>query len=146
MMLWAVGSRPLVASGVTAQKKFTSVEVEDLALGTIEMENGVLLQISSSMVATPEQPIVLEVYGEKGTAIYSDKPRPHVRFPGTRVKKVKPPYWGVHALQRSLMGFAKWVLDGTPYLTPAEAALPVLAVVEALYRSAETGKKETVEI
>jgi predicted dehydrogenase len=68
-----------------------------------------------------------------------------VRFVGIRAKKERPPFWGVHALQRSLAGFAQWVLDGRPYLTPAEAALPVLAVVEAMYRSAETAKREYVE-
>jgi hypothetical protein len=52
----------------------------------------------------------------------------------------------VHALQRSLEAFRAWVMDGRPYLTPAGEALPVLAAVEALYRSSQSGKKETITL
>jgi predicted dehydrogenase len=53
---------------------------------------------------------------------------------------------GLHALQRSLAGFAKWVLNDKPYLTPARETLPVLATVDGIYRSAKTGKRECIEI
>ena len=57
---------------------------------------------------------------------------------------MRPPGWGMHALQRSLEAFRAWVMEDQPYLTPAEEALPVLAAVDALYRSSESGKKETI--
>jgi len=144
--LWALGGKPTSAFGVISQKKFKDVEVEDLALGTIEMNNGALIQISSSMIANPEQAISIEVYGEIGTALYTDKPLPKVRFRGANLKKEKPPVWGIHALQRSLEAYRLWVMDNKPYLTPAREALPVLAAIEALYRSAKSGQKEQVEI
>jgi predicted dehydrogenase len=115
-------------------------------LGTIELENGALIQVSSSLVARPEQAVTLELYGEWGTALYSNRPVPHVRFRGRHVKRARPPVWGVHALQRSLEAFRAWVMDGRPYLTPAGEALPVLAAVEALYRSSQSGKKETITL
>ncbi len=145
LLLWALGSRPVTASGLTAQQKFKDVEVEDLALAAVELENGALVQLSSSMAATPEQALSLEVYGEHGTAVYSDRPFPRVRFRGVRVRPERPPVRGIHALQRSLEGFRAWVVDGRPYLTPAGSALPVLAAVEAIYRSAQSGKKEPVD-
>ncbi len=144
ILLWAMGSQAAAATGVTRQARFSQTEVEDLAMATIEMENGALLQMTSSMVAVPEQPILMEVYGEKGTAVYTDRPIPRLRFIGCGVKKEKPPIFGVHALQRSLEGFRAWVMDGVPYLAPAEAALPVLAAVEAIYRSAKSGSKEMI--
>jgi predicted dehydrogenase len=52
----------------------------------------------------------------------------------------------VHALQRSLEAFRAWVTEDRPFLTPAAEALPVLAAVEALYRSAQTGEKELVSL
>jgi predicted dehydrogenase len=52
----------------------------------------------------------------------------------------------VHALQRSLEAFRAWIQEDRPYLTPAAEALPVLAAVEALYRSARTGEKETISL
>jgi UDP-N-acetyl-2-amino-2-deoxyglucuronate dehydrogenase len=144
VLLWAIGSSPLRVQGITAQARFKEVEVEDLALGTIEFENGALAQMTSSMVALPEQALTLEVYGEKGTAIYTDRPWPQVRFRGVKVKKASPPVGGVHALARSLEGFRRWVVDGQPYLIPAREALTPLAVASALYRSAGSGFKEDV--
>jgi predicted dehydrogenase len=144
VLLWALDSPPRAAVGMTARPGFPQVEVETVALGTIELENGALIQVSSSMVARPEQAVTLELYGERGTALYSNRPLPHVRFRGLRVKRMRPPGWGVHALQRSLQAYRGWVMDGEPYLTPAEEALPVLAAVDALYRSSESGKGETI--
>jgi predicted dehydrogenase len=145
VVLWALGRRPVAASGHVAQRRFQQVQIEDLAQGTIELEDGALVQFSSSMVASPEQAMRIEVYGSQGTAIYRDRPLPHVRFRGARIKRARLPHWGVHALQRSLEGFRAWVTEGVPYLVPAREALPVLAVVEAVYRSARSGQSEPVE-
>jgi UDP-N-acetyl-2-amino-2-deoxyglucuronate dehydrogenase len=144
ILLWAMPGAPVHVSGMTAKAQFKEVEVEDLAMGTIEFEGDVLAQISSSMVAFPEQALTVEVYGEKGTALYTDRPFPQTRFRGTKVKRVKPPVRGIHALARSLEGFRRWIMEGQPYLVPASEALPPLAVVIALYRSAESGSKEPV--
>jgi UDP-N-acetyl-2-amino-2-deoxyglucuronate dehydrogenase len=146
VLLWALNSPPRIATGMCAQAGFPHVEVETVALGAIELENGALIQVSSSMVARPEQAVTLELYGERGTALYSGRPLPHVRFRGLRVKRARPPGRGLHALQRSLEAFRAWVLEGEPYLTPAEEALPVLAAVDALYRSCHSGNREIVMV
>jgi predicted dehydrogenase len=161
VILWAMqGNRPKTAMGYIAQRNFgranseqsttndrhsMEIDVEDLAQGMVEMESGALIQISSSMVASSEQPVRVEMYGEKGTAVYSSNPLPHVQFRNVAVKAQKPPYRGVHALQRSLEGFRAWIMEDTPYLIPAQEALPALAVVEGLYRSAATGKREEID-
>jgi predicted dehydrogenase len=144
ILLWALGDSPRTVTGFTAQRRFRDVEVEDVAQSTIETESGALLQVCSSMVASTEQALSIEVYGARGTALYSDRPLPHTKFRGVRVKRARPPHWGVHALQRGLEGFRAWVADGQPYLVPAIEALPTLAVVEAIYRSAQSGQKQTV--
>ena len=146
VLLWAMGSTPRAATGLTAKPGFPQVEVETVALGIVELESGVLIQVSSSMVARPEQAVALELYGERGTALYGNRPWPHARFRGLRVRRMRPPVRGVHALQRSLEAFRAWVVEGRPYLTPAVEALPVLAAVDALYRSAQSGKKETISL
>ena len=146
LLLWALDSSPRAATGLTAQPGFPGVEVETVALGTVELESGALIQVSSSMVARPEQAVTLELYGERGTALYSNQPWPHARFRGLRIRRARPPVRGVHALQRSLEAFRAWVVDDRPYLIPAAEALPVLATVEALYRSARSGKVETISL
>jgi predicted dehydrogenase len=69
-----------------------------------------------------------------------------VKFVGVKIRKERPSEWGLHALQRSLAGFANWILGDRPYLTPAHETLPVLAAVEAIYCSATTGRRENIEI
>jgi len=144
-VLWACGSRPVSAAGTTTRRVFKDVEVEDLAVGLIELENGALIDICSSMAAAKEGPVTIEVYGSRATALYSDRPLPHVRFSGARVKTQNVPVLGVHALQRSIEGFRRWINGGEPHLAAGGASLPVLAAVEAVYRSARSGKREKVE-
>ena len=146
IVLWALGGQPHTAMGYTTRRKFKQVEVEDLAHGQLEMQGGALIQISSSMVANPEQALTIELYGEDATAIYTDRPLPHVTFKGRRIKKTPPPILGLHALQRSLEGFRAWAMEGRPYLTPAREAIPALAVVEAIYHSAQSGCRESVQL
>lgn len=144
ILLWAMDSRPRRANGMIARRKFQGIEVEDLGMGSLELENGALVQVCSSMDATPEQALTIELYGENGTAVYTNRPYPRVRFLGVRVRPAHPPVWGLHALQRSLEAFRRWVVQGQPYLTPAAEALPALAAVLAIYRSAQSGKTEAV--
>lgn len=141
--LWALGEKPVSATGYTKSSGF-DVEVDTITHAIVETENETLISITSSMVASSEQPVTIEIYGEHGTALYKDKPLPAVRFKDVRIRKQRPPEWGVHALQRSLAGFAHWLLQGKPFLTPANEALTVLAAVEGIYRSAQSGKRETI--
>lgn len=142
--MWALAEAPRQAWGSTARLKFLQVEVEDLAQATLELASGALVEISTSMLSASEQPLSIEVYGEHGSAFYSDRPWPRVRFLGVRPPAAHLPVPGFHALQRSLEGFRRWVLDETPYLIPAQEALPVLAAVDAIYRSARSGCKEAI--
>jgi hypothetical protein len=56
------------------------------------------------------------------------------------------PFPGLFSLQRNIIGFVRWVRDDAPYDNHAARSLPALATVLALYRSAESGQKETIEL
>jgi UDP-N-acetyl-2-amino-2-deoxyglucuronate dehydrogenase len=142
--LWALGEHPVSAMGYTSTPGFC-VEVDTLAHGIIETSGGTLISVVSSMVTATEQKVTIEAYGERGTALYADRPFPHVKFIGVKIHKERPPERGVHALQRSLAGFAKWILDDKPFLTPAASTLSVLAAVDGIYRSANSGQKSKIE-
>ena len=142
--LWALGEQPVSAMGYAKTPLF-DVEVDTLAHGIVETRSGTLISVVSSMVAATEGQVMIEAYGERGTAIYADRSLPRVKFIGANIKKERPPEWGVHALQRSLAGFAKWTLDDKPFLIPAESTLAVLAAVDGMYRSANTGHRSKVE-
>lgn len=137
-VLWAVGSQPVTALAVTAQKRFKDIEVEDLAMGIVELENGTLVNVTSSMVATPERRPEIELYGALDTYYYpsptgDDEPGE----PGGKFE---------NNITRSLEGFRAWVEEDIPYRIPAEEAVPALAVVEAMYQSAKSGKREEVSV
>ena len=142
--LWALGEPPVSAMGYTATPGF-EVEVDTLAHGIVETSSGTLISITSTMAAASEQAVTIEAYGERGTASYRNLPLPSLRFTGVRVRREPPPELGVHALESSLSGFAKWILEDKPYLTPAASSLPVLAAVDGIYRSARNGQKAQVE-
>lgn len=144
LALWALGEMPVSAMGYTASPGF-DVEVDTLAHGIVETARGTLINITSTMAAAREQAVMIEVYGERGTAIYRNLPIPSLKFRGVHVRKELPPESGVHALQSSLAGFANWILKDRPYLTPAASSLPVLAAVDGIYRSAGTGQKIHIE-
>lgn len=146
LALWAMDCAPAAAVGMTAQRVFQNVEVEDLANGILELEGGAQLSITSAMIANPENALRLEIYGECGSAIYTDRPWPRLvtkltRQPSSRPTGLPPLPPGLHALHRSLIAFRDWLLHDRPYLIPARAALPALAAVDGIYRSAELGEK-----
>jgi predicted dehydrogenase len=142
--LWALGEHPVSAMGYVKTPLF-DVEVDTLTHGIVETAGGTLISVVSSMVAATEQKVTIEAYGERGSAFYSDRPFPHVKFVDAKIHKERPPERGVHALQKSLKGFANWILNDKPFLTPAASTLPVLAAVDGIYRSAMTGQKSKVE-
>ena len=144
VLLWALGSPPAAAVGETRKLVFDDVEVEDLAFGIVTLESGAMIEVCSSMIAASEQAVRLEVYGEKGTAVYGDRPWPHVRWRRVKHPRQSSPAPGLHALMRSLEGFRRWIVDGQPYLTPAVEAVPVMAAVDAIYTSARTGTRVPV--
>jgi len=145
-VLWACqGHPPVSVAGMTAQRVFKDVEVEDLAVGVIELESGALIDVCSSMAAAKEKAVTVQVYGSQASAVYTDRPLPRVRFTGARVKAPNVPVFGFHALQLSIEGFRRWVAGGQPHLAAYGESLPVLAAVEAFYRSAQTGKREKID-
>lgn len=145
LALWALGEKPVSAMGY-AKTPIFDVEVDTLTHGIVETEGGTLVSIVSSMIAASEQKVTIEAYGERGTGFYADRRFPHVNFKGVRVRKERPPERGVHALQRSLAGFAKWILDDKPFLISARDTIPVLAAVDGIYRSSQSGKREEIKI
>ncbi|MBN1573047.1 MAG: Gfo/Idh/MocA family oxidoreductase [Deltaproteobacteria bacterium] len=147
IMLLCVG-RPVSVIGVVDRKVFKDTEVEDTALGVIKTAGGGQVSVTSSMVAVPEQKVVAELYGSRGTGIYRGPESPKVDFKGVKVRKAKPPGRGLsnlHALFRSIEGFRRWVIEGERFLTPVEETLPVLSAIAAFYSSSKSGKWEPVD-
>jgi predicted dehydrogenase len=151
VILAAAGGRAVKAAGLTANAVFDGIEVEDLAMGTVELSGGALVSVTSSMVTNPGRGPEIEAACEKGTVIWlgSDRAlgmsRIRITAPGMRVRPEQPAVPGVHPLAKSLEAFRRWIADGGPAPVTAEDAFRTQAAVDALYRSAASGRTEEVE-
>lgn len=148
--LWVSGASAERAFAVTRQTRRAAGNVEDVAVGMLELAGGAVVEIAGTMSIHPEQPLSLEVYGSAGSAHY--RPGRPLQAKGCRIPRYPAPAPGIHPLFRSLEGFRRWVeaTSGKPrprdteYLTPAEEAWETLRVVDALYRSAAAGLPQPV--
>lgn len=139
--LLAANANHVSAFGTVDRKVFNTkdIEIEDYAHGIVTLDNGAHIEITSSMVANPEQTATIEVYGENGFARFSAKKRPFFFSKGARPsQKSDPITFGIHPLARSLQGFADWVVEDKPFRTPIASALPVMTVIDAIYKSSQT--------
>lgn len=135
--LLCAGGEVTHAMGRGYTEVFSDTDVDDLFFGLLETSTGVKIEICSSMVASPEQPVSIEVYGSLGSAVYSGPEKSRLRSCGVKVRKQKHPVRFYHALGRSIEGFRRWVAGEGTYACPAPEALKVMAAVDALYKAAE---------
>ena len=106
--------------------------MEDTAIGYIELENNKLISITSSMANAKEQPITIDLYGEKGSLHYSSNT--NLKIHKAKIKHYRPTSKGIHALARSLNAYTDWILNNTPYLCTARDSLPVLDCIVGMYK------------
>lgn len=133
-------AQPMQVLAFTDQLKFTGqIEVEDFAMGIIRMSTNSYVEICSSMVVHPQQPVRIEVYGTDGVVIFDDS-KGALEFVGVDPYPTQiPPQNGIDGITRSLIAFRDWILDDNPYWIPIESALCALRCVDALYRASEQG-------
>ncbi|NSW51820.1 MAG: Gfo/Idh/MocA family oxidoreductase [Anaerolineae bacterium] len=146
--LWSLPNKPMYAMGKTTRRLFTSpdIEIEDLAMGIVEMSDGTLIEIVSTMTSVPGRPATITVYGERGILKYIASSLPSLRYTGIKPSRTFQPLTahGIHALARSLRAFQFWIQGGPPYFTSIQDAFPVMAVIDAIYRSSLSGKQEGI--
>lgn len=141
--LLAAGSRPLGALGLCRNAVFGESETEDLSFGIVECENGVLIELCSSMVSPPERAAVIEVQGGSGAVCYSGPRVPRLRWHGGKRhlrRRGRPVVSELDPLYCSLEGFRRWTAGGPPHRCTAADALPVLQAVDGVYASALIGE------
>lgn len=147
--LLASNSYPISAFGDIDRKVFNQpdIEIEDYAHGLVKMENGANIEITSSMVANPQQTGTIEVYGSKGSAKFSATKPPFFSTKGIKPSAPRK-LWSlkVHPIARSLHGFKNWIQSDVPFLTPIQSALPVMAAIDAIYRSAKSHQMEKIAL
>lgn len=150
IMIWAFGE-PISVIGKVYTKNFKNLEVEDLAFGIIEFDNGISAQINNSMFVKPpfgmfKDKVELQIFGNKGRCYYKGPwPKSSLKWKGVKNFKIKKNVKGFSHFGRSVKAFAEWILYDKPYLNTIEESSKALRVITSLYKSSETSKKEQIE-
>lgn len=153
LMLWLMGHpKPISATGTVYTKlanregspNHENYTVEDLASGFVRFDNGASMVIETSFAANIQK-------DEFGAAILGDQGG--ATFPPLTIFKeecgalvdltpLPPPFGNSHEpIARSLINSIR--NGGTPAVT-GEDGLAVMKIVDAIYRSAETGREERI--
>jgi predicted dehydrogenase len=129
------------------------VEVEDLAVGLLEFEEGVTAVLQATTAAVPDEPPSVEIRGGRGTATVSGSwghlgfrlrtsdPAADLDIPAAR----DPTEPAVEPYATQIADFVAAVRQGRPPAVDGVEARKALVVVDALYRSAATRGWVTVD-
>jgi predicted dehydrogenase len=135
------------------------IGVEDVAVGLLEFEGGVLATLQATTAAVPEVPPELEIHGERGTALVFDS-RGYLGFWTSTLTQPRslPERWAGYAAQyheqeptqpsqassephtENIRDFVAAVREGRPPLVDGPEARKALVIIEALYRSGREGR------
>jgi len=153
LALWLMGyPRPVAVTGVAydtlgksiAKKLGRPYTVEDLAAGFVRFENGAALSLETSWATNSEwrEDMYTYVYGTKAGAThrsvggrYDFECRLWGETAGSFSETVLQPAQAPDHLE----GFVRAIREGGPVPVDPEDILKVQRIIDALYRSAETG-------
>ena len=119
--------------------------VEDMAVGMIRFDTGMMLTLESSFVAHLEQDVFnIQVFGEKGGAIWSTS---DMYFDmGSYMMNAKPAFLGNWDMWNYKMTHAIEVFrDGRKNECPAEHGVTVQKMLDGVYASAAAGKEVAID-
>lgn len=128
-LLWLCG--PVAQVSARVATRLHEIEVEDTAAALLEFASGALGVFEASTAAFPGVPRRIEVTGAKGTLVHEQDARPALVADATGHQRVLEDFL---AAIRS---------NGTPACDAREGRRSV-ALIEAIYQSALTGKSVTL--
>lgn len=127
-MLWLCG--PVARVCARAATRLHQIDVEDTAAALLEFASGGFGVFEASTAAFPGLPRRIEVTGTKGTLVHEQDARPALVADASGHQRVFEDF------------FAAIRTNGTPACDAREGRRSV-ALIEAIYRSARSGKRET---
>ena len=117
--------------------------VEDLAIGQIRFEDGSVMQVEASFAAHVKDTWNFTFMGEKGGADFENLAI-HADEHGYMLDKT-PAYLPTYDyFERKMRAFVDTALYDKPTESPAQDGLVIQKMIDAIYRSAETGKEALI--
>jgi UDP-N-acetyl-2-amino-2-deoxyglucuronate dehydrogenase len=161
LLLWMMGDVTHV-SGFTATLAHERIEVEDTAVACLRFANGALGVIEATTSVHPGLPKTIAVHGDRGTVVIEqdDVLRWELtpEMPADRALKERfaqktgasggssnPAAISHVGHARQLADFVRAIRSNTAPLVDGREGRKAVAVIEAIYRSAATGRAVTIE-
>jgi UDP-N-acetyl-2-amino-2-deoxyglucuronate dehydrogenase len=149
LLQWVLGMprRALARTGTAVH----AVEVEDVAVGLLEFDGGVMATVEATTAAVPEQPPAVEILGDQGTAAVSGswgyldfvlrKDGLTAAAPSSTVDpEARRAHPSVEPYAEQIKDFVAAVRERRAPLVDGAEARKAVVIVDALYRSAEMGR------
>ena len=157
LLQWVLGMpRRVLGRATTA---IQAIGVEDVAVGVLEFEGGVLAVLQATTAAVPEVPPELELHGTRGTALVFDS-RGYLGFWANTPTQPRslPERWAGYAAQyheqeptrpsqaspephaENIRDFVTAVREGRAPLVDGPEARKAIVVINALYQSEQEGR------
>ncbi|SHE46423.1 Predicted dehydrogenase [Caldanaerobius fijiensis DSM 17918] len=124
-------------------------DVEDFAVGFVKFDNGATLVVENSWTQHIKKDyLYLEIYGSKAGAtmepeleIFSEKND----FLTDEKPVLEPAFVDFqHNFDKEIAHFVDCILNGTPCISPGEDGVELMKILDAIYKSAETGHEVMV--
>ncbi len=161
LLLWMMGPATRV-SGFTATLAHERIEVEDTAVACLHFANGALGVIQATTSVHPGLPKTIAIHGDKGTVVIEqddvlrweltpETPEDQAikqRFAqktGASGGSSNPAAISHIGHARQLADFVRAIQTNTAPLVDGREGRKAVAVIEAIYQSAETGRTVTVQ-
>lgn len=119
--------------------------VEDFASAFVRFSNGATLTLESSFVANLEQRNIMEtnIFGTEGGAVvnpFLNERTKIFREESGTLTDTSPVFLPeIGTYEAEIRSFVQAILDGTPVEVPGEQGLMVTRILDAIYKSSETG-------
>lgn len=157
LLVWFMGAVKTVVAQ-TALVGHKGLEVEDLACAMLTFENGAMGVIEGSTATWPGHPARVEIYGTEGSAVLEDGKLVVWKFKEERPEdeEIRAQIGQESALgsgaadplaslkheghRRQIDDFVHAILENRPPLIDGRDGRKSVEVIEAVYRSAESGK------
>ena len=121
-----------------------SYTVEDLAIGQVRFEDGSVMQVEASFAAHVKDSWNFTFMGEKGGADFENLAI-HMDEHGYMVDKTPAFLPEYDYFERKMRAFVDTALYGKPNISPARDGLTIQKMIDAIYRSAESGREVLID-
>jgi predicted dehydrogenase len=139
-----MGNKPSDVASQWPNWDHETYTVEDLAVGQVRFENGAVMHVESSFAGHLEDKFSFTFMGEKGGGQF--EPATMYADQAGHMMNITPAF--VPKVDMFETKMRKWVdtcLNGTPNEAPGTVGLSIQKMIDAIYKSGETGQEVAID-